>query len=378
MKILKHTIVLNAAMLMLTLSYGQFTINAHRDTGYTTFKILNSTSDKEIFNIFFHSYLSDDGRWDVTLCEKRNESLLPGRTIQFQIKCDSAIIKYFAYDFISKGKLVHKQKDSSFVFKGNEVRPLILSDVSVPPEWWETVWFMVLLVLFSLIFIWLIVKYFSNLKIKAKNRKLENILAIQNERMRISIDMHDDIGAGLMGITLQTEMLKNRISAPDVLEDLSNIHSSITLISTKVREVIWSLNTENDTLVSLISFIHQQAHRIFKKTTIKLCILSPDDLPSFNIAGEKRRHIYLIISEALNNILKHSNARSATINFTINDDNLKIFIQDDGIGFDNTVQTPGCLGLRSIENRVQKLKGFCEISSATTGTKLNISIPIVN
>lgn len=248
---------------------------------------------------------------------------------------------------------------------------------TITPPWWQTPGFRLFLLIFLLTFGWLIVKYFYNRQLAAKNKQLEQELVVQNERMRISTEMHDDIGAGLFGINLQTELLKNIITEPEIADRLFKIHQAIGQISSKVREVIWSLNKDNDNLNNVISFIHQQAHRKFENSLTRLSVISPPDLPPVDITGDKRRQIYLIINEALNNILKHAEATMAEIDFRLWEKELAIIIKDNGRGFIDDIKSPDKIGLRSMRERVQKLYGKLKLSSGPEGTVFDILIPVL-
>lgn len=364
------------SIFILTITGNRAKCQTNADTGWTTVKIVNGTSEYNLFNIQFHYTKDQDTSWAFAYFNRYNEFLRPQATSTHQINDKELNVRYYTYEFKHKGKIIHKRIDSSFVLTGNRNKTVVLSDISVPPEWWESGWFITVVILFTFIFLWLLIKYFYSIKLKARNIALEKVLAVQNERMRISTEMHDDIGAGLMGITLQTEILKNKITEPGVLDDLVTIHASVSQISTKVREVIWSLNTENDTFSNLISFIHQQAHRMFENSETKLTIVSPEELPSFTISGDKRRHIFLIVREALHNILKHAEATNAKINFMYKDVTLQVVVQDNGRGLAQSVKSHDSMGLRSVVSRVQKLNGKYEISSSTNGTRFEISIPL--
>ena len=83
---------------------------------------------------------------------------------------------------------------------------------------------------------------------------MEKELAVQLERQRISSEMHDDIGAGLSGVRLLTEITRSKLKDADASTEMDKIYESVGEISAKMKEVIWSLNTENDDLESLIAF----------------------------------------------------------------------------------------------------------------------------
>jgi signal transduction histidine kinase len=160
---------------------------------------------------------------------------------------------------------------------------------------------------------------------------LEKQLAIQFERQRISAEMHDDIGAGLSGIRLLTEMTKNKVKGTAASSEVEKIYDSVGDISAKMKEVIWSLNTENDELSSLISYIQRQARSWLENYPCQLNITIPEKIPDVEIDGESRRNIFLTVKEAVHNIIKHSGADKVTIDIAC-DEQLIITVSDNGKG----------------------------------------------
>lgn len=354
--------------------YG--TAQIKKDTLWTSFKVINTSRSAKVFNILFHYSKDHDSSWVISYFPHRNDYLLPGSKVSSEIQSDSIQILYFTYDEIIEGKIFHKRIDTLFTVKGNNMPEIKINDFYVAGDWQNTVWFKTLLVSFILIFLWLILKYINYLKLRKKNKSLVDSLAIQKERMRISNEMHDDIGAGLFGLTLQTEILKDQIQDSGDKLKLERIHNSISDLSTKLREVIWELNAENDNIHNLISFIHRQAHRMFENSGILLSVLSADHIPNSNISGEKRKHIFLTVQEGLVNILKHSEATKTNIKFSYSLGSLSISIEDNGNGISTLVKSPESMGLKTMKVRVEKLKGIFKYHSDTNGTSLNITVPI--
>ena len=302
--------------------------------------------------------------------------MLPGDTANSGEMSDSILPIYrYEYDYVVNGKTFHKSVDTNFIMKWNDSKTFIFPNFYIPPPWWKTGLLYIALFITCLVLSALLIRYYTIVKLRKQKRELEKQLAIQNERMRISSDMHDDLGAGLYGIKLQTEILSNKNLEPEIQNQFAQLHKSVSEISGKVREAIWSLNTENDSLLNLISFIHQQAHRMFANTEIDLTITSPEnDLPVI-INGETRRQIYLTIKEALNNVLKHSGAKSAKVSFTFSNHILQILIEDDGKEFNSASASVESMGLRTMKERVKLINGELDINYNSSGTKLNIKIP---
>jgi signal transduction histidine kinase len=172
--------------------------------------------------------------------------------------------------------------------------------------------------------------------------------------------MHDDIGAGLSGVRLLTEFTRSKSKTGEISEELDKIYQSIGDISAKMREVIWSLNTEHDSLDNLIYYLQRQARIIMEHYHGQLSISIPDKIPEIKLNGHTRRNIYLSLKEALHNIIKHSDADKIDITILC-DNSILIRIADNGKGIDLSQPKTNGNGIRNIERRMQQM-----------GAKLNI------
>jgi signal transduction histidine kinase len=201
---------------------------------------------------------------------------------------------------------------------------------------------------------------------------LEKQLAVQLERQRISAEMHDDIGAGLSGIKLLTEMTKGKVKDTAASSEVEKIYESVGDISAKMKEVIWSLNAENDQLPSLISYIQKQARQWLENYPCQLDITIPEKIPTVEISGESRRNIFLIVKEAVHNIIKHSGADKVNINIGC-EEQLTISVSDNGSGIDASGNSTGN-GLKNMRYRIQQLNGKFFIQN-NNGVILTFEIP---
>jgi hypothetical protein len=224
----------------------------------------------------------------------------------------------------------------------------------IRPAWWQTWWFKIVysLVIIGIVFVIVRFIYLSNLH--KQKAELEKQLAVQIERQRISSEMHDDIGAGLSGVRLLTEFTKSKSKAGDITDELDKIYQSVGDISAKMREVIWSLNIDNDSLPSLIHYIQKQARIILEHYPGELVITIPDIIPDVKIIGQKRRNIYLSVKEALHNIIKHSGADKIEIAILCGEE-IQIKISDNGKGLELSEQTYTGNGIRNIQKRTQQM-----------------------
>jgi signal transduction histidine kinase len=240
--------------------------------------------------------------------------------------------------------------------QGEFVEGLIGIDITILPFWYQTWWFRLLVLLFSLLAIFFIVRLIYISRMRKQRGVLERQLAVQLERQRISSEMHDDIGAGLSGIKLLTEMTKGKVKDDAAGAEIDKIYESVGDISAKMKEVIWSLNTENDQLSSLISYIQRQARLWLEHYPCQLTVTIPDEIPDVELNGESRRNIFLAIKEAVHNIIKHSGADKVNIEITCKE-NLRISVSDNGKGIKAGESHETGNGLKNMQQRMQNLNG---------------------
>lgn len=200
-------------------------------------------------------------------------------------------------------------------------------------------------------------------------------LAREEERKRIAADMHDDLGAGLSGLQLMSELSSRKIKAEDLQKDAKKIFSSARELGNKVRDIVWTLNAENDSLENLILYTHKYGHQLFEETPVSFHLKMPDEIPAIQVNGTIRRHLFLLVKEALNNILKHADASEAFCSFDAGQDQLSLTISDNGKGF-RTSDPSGGNGLANMKRRARLLGGQITISTATGGTVVAFTVPL--
>lgn len=246
---------------------------------------------------------------------------------------------------------------------------------TIRPAWWQSWWFRALLTLIALAIAFFIGRFIYFYQLRKQRTALEKQLAVQYERQRISAEMHDDIGAGLSGIRLLTEMTKNKVKDEQVAEEVDKIYQSVGDISSKMKEVIWSLNTENDNLSHLIPYIQKQARQWFENYPCQLTVELPETTPPVDINGETRRNILLLVKEAAHNIIKHSAANKVNIKMDCNDGQFVIAVSDNGKGITSENNDASGNGMKNMRLRVQQLNGKFFIKNQG-GLTLTFEIPL--
>jgi signal transduction histidine kinase len=216
-------------------------------------------------------------------------------------------------------------------------------------------------------------------RLKAENQmnEYEKEIAIykaqQQERERISADMHDELGSGMTAIRLMSEIARNKMKENTPVE-IEKISHSADEVLNKMNAIIWSMNSGNDTVDNLVSYIRAYALEYFEYTHIDCRIATPDEIAPTELTGEKRRNLFLCVKETLNNALKHSRATELKIDFII-DKSLTIIIRDNGGGITPEKMRQFGNGLKNIAKRMESIGGTYEISK-DGGTVTVLTLPL--
>ncbi len=217
----------------------------------------------------------------------------------------------------------------------------------------------------------------ERLKMENERKEFEKQMAVvtaqQEERNRISTDMHDELGSGMTAIRLMSEIAKNKMKENTPLE-IEKISQSADDILNKMNAIIWSMNSKNDSLGNLISYIRAYATEYLEGTPVKCKVNIPDYIPEKELTGDKRRNIFLCVKETLNNMLKHSRANELTIDISVNSQ-LIIKIHDNGVGIDLQKIRQFGNGLQNIDRRMKSIGGDFEIAN-NRGTVTVLELPL--
>jgi signal transduction histidine kinase len=249
--------------------------------------------------------------------------------------------------------------------------------INIYPPFWKTWWFYLLEALLAIAIIILITRSITGRKLKKEIEKLERQKALEKERLRISQEMHDDIGAGLTQISLISEAAKGQSnSGNEIKSELEDISSTSRQLVDNISEIIWALNPQHNTLDTLLSHLREQLNKLLEYAPINYSIHFPVNVPSIELDDKQRRNILLITKEIVHNAIKHSNAFTLTVTATIDNDRLAFNITDDGNGFNDKINYNGN-GLKNIRHRIKELNGDLEVKNKEgKGVAFMYSFPV--
>jgi signal transduction histidine kinase len=217
----------------------------------------------------------------------------------------------------------------------------------------------------------------EKLKLEGERKEMEKQVAVlaakQDERNRISVDMHDELGSGVTAIRLMSEIVKSKMK-DETLPEIEKISHSANELLNKMNTIIWTMTSSNDTVENMIAYIRSYAVEFFENTSIDCVFHMPAIIPSHEISGEKRRNIFLSVKEALNNVLKHSQSSVVKINITVQE-TLIIEIRDDGVGINLEKLRKFGNGLNNMKKRMNSINGEFNIENRQ-GTITTFYLPL--
>ena len=246
---------------------------------------------------------------------------------------------------------------------------------SIITPWNKSWWFIALVSLFILLAVWAIIRAYFLRRIEKQRALIERQTALVNERKRIASDMHDDLGAGLSRIRYMSAGLKNEIKDEGLKKDFDKIIKSSDELVDNMNEIIWALNSSDEKLEDVLYYIRSQCSEMLDSAGITLQASLPESIPEKILNSEEKRNLFLVVKEAVHNILKHAYASRVTIVLQI-ENNLQITIADNGRGFNPEESRIKGNGLGNFHKRMSLLKGTVEIKSSSGGTVVQFTMPL--
>jgi signal transduction histidine kinase len=258
---------------------------------------------------------------------------------------------------------------------GNPIGATVL--LRVTPFFWQTWWFATAVSLPAAAALVAAVRYVSFRRLKRKLQAAEHQAAVHRERARIAKDIHDDLGASLTQIGLLGALAEHDLSQPGQAADhLRRISETARLAVKSLEEIVWAVNPRNDTFPHLLDYLGQFAVDYLRVAGIRCRIDFPQQPPARALPSEMRHHLFLVVKEALHNIVTHSQATEVQLHASATADALSLSVADNGRGFDRDPDDPQADGLRNMRLRVREIGGLCHIQSQPgRGTSLRLEVP---
>ena len=222
---------------------------------------------------------------------------------------------------------------------------------------------------------------------RLRRSREDRLMELERVRSRIATDLHDDIGASLTQIAILSEVAQAGATNGNrkLVEPLAKISEVSNELVGTMSDIVWSINPAKDHLRDLTQRMRRFASDVLSErgTAVKFAVPASADEISLN--SNVRREVFLVFKEAINNIAKHSNARTVDVKLDVTSTDVTLEVRDDGDGF--TVEPPSFEdaftaqgrsgnGLASMRRRAAEMGGVFEIRSAPgQGTSIRLQLP---
>ncbi len=233
----------------------------------------------------------------------------------------------------------------------------------VPRVFWKSFWFWgstaMVLSLIAIVY----GRYLIRQKIRLH---LVKERMISDERRRIALDLHDDIGTRVSHISLLASHADNTINHKEANKAFGEISAMSRDLIGALSESVWMLNPNNNDLESLVDFLYRLVSELCRLKNIRCRVDAVFITDNQNISYDFRHNVSLAVKECVNNVLKHSHATNLDMKIELIKNLLVIRITDNGIGISATSRHDG-LGLISLENRMKSISGNCKFEHVSQG-----------
>lgn len=227
---------------------------------------------------------------------------------------------------------------------------------------------------------------FTRYKMKEQARALQEQARIDRakveERERIrkknAADFHDEAGNKLTKIMLYTELAKRNAPDKPALNDLlAKIEANSSGLASGMRDFIWVLDPERDTLRDTLERLEEFAASLFHYADTDVSLrYDHREVDGVHLALDVRRQILLIYKEAMHNALKYAGATQAVLMVRVRNGSLSLAFADNGAGFDPAKATGG-YGLSNMHARAAQIGAALLIRSAPgEGTQVGLSVAL--
>jgi two-component system, NarL family, sensor histidine kinase UhpB len=203
------------------------------------------------------------------------------------------------------------------------------------------------------------------------------IAAQEEERRRLSLELHDDAGQNLTTILLGLKRLETLGSLEDVREKLPGLRDQMAAALDGMRSLAWRLRPSVLDDLGLAAAVRSSVAEFetVSPTKVQMDVAALEA----RIPGDTEIVLYRVFQEALTNIARHSGAKTARVVARRDEHMLRLSVEDDGKGFDRSTNSLGerGIGLFGMAERLALIGGVLEIHSAPgQGTTIVAEIPI--
>lgn len=248
--------------------------------------------------------------------------------------------------------------------------------IRIIPPFWKRWWFFVIIAALVTGIIYGIYRY-----------RINELLKRQAIRNKIAQDLHDNVGSTLSSISVYSQVAKiykEKGRNDDLQNALEKISSTSGEMISEMNDIVWVINPRNDNMNVILQRMESYAKPLLNAQGIQYKFEYDPDLINLHLQMDSRKNFYLIFKEAVNNAVKYSGARNLYVKIRRRQQDVVLFVKDDGRGFnmaeaeEKAGSSMSGNGLRNMRVRAREMKGTLVISTEPgKGTAIELVFPIL-
>lgn len=215
-------------------------------------------------------------------------------------------------------------------------------------------------------------------EIGLERERQERTIAELRVREQVGRDLHDDLGVGLSGLKLRSEMalLRKNGGNEELLREQAQRADELMA---SMRHIIWALQDDQSEVADLVAYTANYARNYLQEHGTDLTVRAEGPWPALKLTTTERRNVFLFTKEALHNVVKHARAEHVGLVIAWRE-GLVIEVIDDGVGLksleDGSRETTGGNGLLNMRSRAAAIGGRLDLVPVAEGTHLRLWAPL--
>jgi signal transduction histidine kinase len=235
--------------------------------------------------------------------------------------------------------------------------------IKLVPPFYARWWFWSGLAVAGAIAIAAAARFVVGKRLRRQLEQAERRRAVEQERIRIAQDIHDDMGARMTQISLMnTAALRSTPKDSPTYLQLQRMDQAAHEVVVALDEIVWAVNPAHDTLEGFGNYLSQYVTEVVAGDSTRCRLSIPTLLPVRSVSSGVRHQLLMAAKEALNNALKYSGASEIIVRLLFADPILTVSVEDDGRGFAADAQHGG-EGLLNMQRRLRSVGGRSEIKT---------------
>ena len=239
--------------------------------------------------------------------------------------------------------------------EGVESAPAELNFTVLPPVWMRW-WFETLAVALGAVLVFAAHRY-----------RVTQIVNLERMRTAIATDLHDDIGSSLSQIAILSEVARvggNCQGRPG--EPLERVAALARELVDSMGDIVWSIRSEPHGMDSLIRRMREFALDVLTSESIEFELRTPQTGETVQLSLQARRELFLMFKECIHNVSRHSRSTKVMAELKVEDREVVLTVEDNGIGLNSGEKAPGWTGgtgIPSLGRRAESLGGRMQLTS---------------